>query len=142
MRIAYFDCFSGISGDMTLAALVSAGWPFERLESLPGRLGHEGVRVSTEPARRGPFAATRVVVAVEGRQPHRHLRHVLAAIDSPGIEPAVKERAGAVFTRLAKSARLMKGFGAMVKSIPWCSPVQIEVIPPWSAISASAMNSS
>jgi uncharacterized protein (TIGR00299 family) protein len=109
MRIAYFDCFSGISGDMTLGALVSAGWPFERLESLPGRLGLEGVRVSTEPARRGPFAATRVVVAVEGRQPHRHLRHVLAAIDSPGIEPAVKERAGAVFTRLAEAEAAVHG---------------------------------
>jgi hypothetical protein len=109
VRIAYFDCFSGISGDMTLGALVSAGWPFERLESLPRRLGLEGVRVTSEEARRGPFAATRVVVRVERDQPHRHLRHVLAALEADGIEPRVRERAGAVFTRLAEAEAAVHG---------------------------------
>src|SRR5580765_2833325 len=109
MRIAHFDCFSGISGDMTLGALVSAGWPFERLESLPRRLGLEGVSVATEPARRGPFAATRIVVTIGRDQPHRHLRHVVAAIDSGEIEPAVKEGARAVFTRLAEAEAKVHG---------------------------------
>jgi uncharacterized protein (TIGR00299 family) protein len=109
MRIAHFDCFSGISGDMTLGALVSAGWPFERLESLPRRHGLEGVSVATEPARRGPFAATRIVVTIGRDQPHRHLRHVVAAIDSGEIEPAVKERARAVFTRLAEAEAKVHG---------------------------------
>jgi pyridinium-3,5-bisthiocarboxylic acid mononucleotide nickel chelatase len=109
MRIAHFDCFSGISGDMTLGALVSAGWPFERLESLPRRLGLEGVRVATEPARRGPFAATRIVVSVERDQPHRHLRHVVAAIEAGEIGAGVKERARAVFTRLAAAEATVHG---------------------------------
>jgi uncharacterized protein (TIGR00299 family) protein len=109
MRIAHFDCFSGISGDMTLGALVSAGWPFERLESLPRRLGLEGVRVATEPARRGPFAATRIVVSVERDQPHRHLRHVIAAIEAGEIGAGVKERARAVFTRLAAAEATVHG---------------------------------
>src|SRR5580765_7120791 len=109
MRIAHFDCFSGISGDMTLGALVSAGWPFERLESLPRRLGLEGVSVATEPARRGPFAATRIIVTIGRDQPHRHLRHVVAAIDSGEIEPAVKEGARAVFTRLAEAEAKVHG---------------------------------
>jgi len=109
MRIAWFDCFSGISGDMTLAALVSAGWPFERLESLPRRLGLEGVRVTSEPARRGPFAALRVVVSVERGQPHRHLRHILEALESGVIEPAVRERARAVFMRLAEAEAAVHG---------------------------------
>jgi pyridinium-3,5-bisthiocarboxylic acid mononucleotide nickel chelatase len=109
MRIAHFDCFSGISGDMTLGALVSAGWPFERLESLPRRLGLEGVRVATEPARRGPFAATRIVVSVERDQPHRHLRHVVAAIEAGEIGAGVKERARAVFTRLAAAEAAVHG---------------------------------
>ena len=56
MRIAYFDCFSGISGDMTLAALVSAGWPPAEVELLPARLGLEGVSVAVSETRRGPFA--------------------------------------------------------------------------------------
>jgi uncharacterized protein (TIGR00299 family) protein len=109
MRIAWFDCFSGISGDMTLAALVSAGWSFERLESLPRRLGLEGVRVTREPVRRGPFAALRVVVSVERGQPHRHLRHVLAALESGAIEPVVRERARAVFMRLAEAEAAVHG---------------------------------
>jgi uncharacterized protein (TIGR00299 family) protein len=109
VRIAWFDCFSGISGDMTLAALVSAGWPFERLASLPGRLGLEGVRVTSAPARRGPFAALRVEVAVERDQPHRHLRHVLAALESGALEPAVREGARAVFMRLAEAEAAVHG---------------------------------
>jgi pyridinium-3,5-bisthiocarboxylic acid mononucleotide nickel chelatase len=109
MRIAYFDCFSGISGDMCLAALVSAGWPFERLESLPLRLGLEGVTVATEPARRGPFAAQRVIVTARPGQPHRHLRHVLAMIEGGEIEPATKQRARAVFERLAAAEAAVHG---------------------------------
>jgi uncharacterized protein (TIGR00299 family) protein len=101
MRIAWLDCFSGISGDMCLGALVSAGWPAAALESLPGRLGLEGVTVAVGTARRGSFAATRVEVGVAREQPHRHLGHVLAVLDAGEIEPAVRERAGAAFRRLA-----------------------------------------
>ena len=104
MRIAYFDCFSGISGDMCLGALVSAGWAAAELESLPARLGLEGVRVEVGPARRGPFAATRVEVRVEGRQPHRHPRQVAAMLDAADLGPAVRERAHGVFRRLAAAA--------------------------------------
>ncbi len=108
-RIAYFDCFSGISGDMCLGALISAGWPAAALESLPGRLALEGVAIAVAPARRGPFAATRVEVRVEREQPHRHLHHVLAILDAGGIEPAVRERAGAVFRRLAEAEAEVHG---------------------------------
>ena len=44
--------------------------------------------------------------------------------------------------RRARSARLMNGLGAMVKSMQWCSPVQMALIPPRSAISQSSMYSS
>ena len=43
------DCFSGISGDMTLGALVSAGWPAAEVEALPARLKLEGVRAGYGP---------------------------------------------------------------------------------------------
>jgi uncharacterized protein (DUF111 family) len=65
MRIAWFDCSSGISGDMTLAALVGAGWPVAELESLPRRLRLDGVTVAVSYVRRGGFAARRVEVHVE-----------------------------------------------------------------------------
>jgi hypothetical protein len=109
MRIAYFDCFSGISGDMCLGALVSAGWPAGELESLPARLRLEGVTVAVGEARRGPFQATRVEVKVEGRQPHRHLHHVAALLDQADLEDGVRDRAHRVFRRLAEAEAAVHG---------------------------------
>jgi len=110
VRIAYFDCFSGISGDMTLGALVAAGWDREALLSLPKRLRLEGVRVSIEPARRGPFAATRVDVQVaETKQPHRHLHHIAALLEAGEIAPAVRAGALAVFRKLAEAEAAVHG---------------------------------
>lgn len=110
MRIAWFDCFSGISGDMTLGALVSAGWPAAEAESLPRRLGLEGVRVSVGQARRGPFAASRVEVEVEERrQPHRHLHHVLEILEHADLPAGARRRAAAVFHKLAEAEAEVHG---------------------------------
>ncbi len=109
MRIAYFDCFSGISGDMTLAALVSAGWPAAEVEALPARLKLPGVNVTVGEARRGPFVATRVEVHVEGKQPHRHLHHVDAILDAADLPDAARQRARAAFRRLAEAEAQVHG---------------------------------
>lgn len=110
MKLAYFDCFSGISGDMTLGALVSAGWPAAEVEALPARLHLAHVTVKVEPVRRGPFAATHVTVDVaEEKQPHRHLKHVAAIIDAADIPAQVRERAHAVFRRLAAAEAEVHG---------------------------------
>ncbi len=109
MRIAYFDCFSGISGDMCLAALVSAGWPKAELEALPARLKLAGVRAAAGEARRGPFVATRVTVEVGSRQPHRHLHHIRAILEAADLDPGVRERALEVFTRLAEAEAEVHG---------------------------------
>ena len=101
MRIATFDCFSGISGDMCLGALVSAGWPAAALEDLPRRLKLEGVSIAISETRRGPFAATRVEVGAPAGQPHRHLRHIEEMIRAARLDEPVAERAVAVFRRLA-----------------------------------------
>ena len=109
MRIAYFDCFSGISGDMTLGALVSAGWPAAEIEGMPARLRLEGVSVTVGEARRGPFAATRVEVRIEGRQPHRHLHHVNAILDAADLPAAARARARDAFRRLAEAEARVHG---------------------------------
>lgn len=110
MRIAWFDCFAGISGDMTLGALLGAGWDRAALESLPRRLGLEGVSVHVESVRRGPFAAQRVDVRVqEEEQPHRHLHHVAAILERADLHPAVRARALAVFRRLAEAEAEVHG---------------------------------
>ena len=109
MRIAYFDCFSGISGDMCLGALVSAGWPEAELVSLPERLGLSGVAIAVGEARRGPFTARRVEVRVESRQPHRHLHHVDSILEAARLSEAVRAGARAVFRRLAEAEAEVHG---------------------------------
>lgn len=109
MRVAYFDCFSGASGDMCLAALVSAGWPAAELMAIPGRLKLEGVTITVGEARRGPFVATRVEVGSEGGQPHRHLRHITAMIEAADFDAGVKAQALAVFGRLADAEAEVHG---------------------------------
>jgi uncharacterized protein (TIGR00299 family) protein len=109
MRIAYFDCFSGISGDMCLGALISAGWPASDLQTLPARLGLSGVTIEVGTAKRGPFVATRVIVEVGERQPHRHLHHITDILERAELEPAVRERAKQVFLRLAAAEAEVHG---------------------------------
>ena len=109
MRIGYLDCFTGISGDMLLGALVGAGWPASELERVPERLGLAGVRVAVGEARRGPFVARRVTVETPGAQPHRHLRHLRAMIVAADFAPEVRERALAVFERLARAEAEVHG---------------------------------
>jgi uncharacterized protein (TIGR00299 family) protein len=109
MRHAHFDCVSGIAGDMTLAALVSAGWPEAELQRLPARLGLEGVEIAVTRVRRGPFAAVHVDVRSSEKQPHRHLHHIEAILDGADLPAAVRERAKAVFTRLAEAEAEVHG---------------------------------
>jgi hypothetical protein len=110
MRIAWLDGGSGISGDMTLGALVAAGWPAAEVEGLPRRLGLDSVRVEVSPVRRGALAATRVEVRVEeAKQPHRHLRHVEAILDGADLPAPTRERAKAVFRRLAEAEAAVHG---------------------------------
>ena len=106
---AHFDCISGVAGDMTLAALVSAGWPVAELERLPARLRLEGVRVMVSDVRRGPFAARHVRVEFPEKQPHRHLHHVEAILDQADLPAGVRERAKLVFRRLAEAEAEVHG---------------------------------
>ncbi len=109
MRLAYFDCVSGISGDMTLAALVAAGWPAAELQRLPARLRLEQVNITVQAVRRGPFAATKVDVEAPAQQPHRHLHHITAIIAAADVPAAVRARALAVFQRLAEAEASVHG---------------------------------
>ena len=105
MTVAYFDCFSGASGDMILGALVDAGAPLEVLRKRLAGLAVGGYSVAAEKVVKQGFAATQVRVELDGREdaPHRRLKDVLSVIESGGLPPAVRERAVAIFTRLAEA---------------------------------------
>lgn len=109
MKLAWINAFSGVSGDMTLAALVDLGFDPAELGALPPALGLTGVSIATSEVRRGPFRARRVEVRALGKQPHRHLRDVRAILEGGGLPEPVAERALQVFTRLAEAEAKVHG---------------------------------
>ena len=86
MRIGYLECFSGISGDMLLGALVDAGVPFSCLEEAAAAL-NVGARLEMRKVSRGGLAATKVDVLAPDRQAidpiHTHEKHSLGAPSFP-----------------------------------------------------------
>src|ERR1700726_1364401 len=101
--IAYFDCFSGISGDMVLGALVDAGADLRVIEAELRKLGLEGWSVSAEKVKRGTISATQVKVDTSEGHHHRGLSIILGRIDKANLAPRAAERARKIFTRLAEA---------------------------------------
>jgi uncharacterized protein (TIGR00299 family) protein len=103
MRIAYLDCFSGISGDMVLGALLDAGVSREKLEAGLRRLPVSGWSLEVARVRRGPIAATQVVVRSDEQHPHRSLQEILRLIEAADLPAPVQQRAAAIFRRLGEA---------------------------------------
>ncbi len=103
MKLAYFDCFSGISGDMTLGALVDAGCPVEYLRSELQSLDVPGWSLSAERIWKNGMAATCVKVVTEDQQKHRRLATILEIIGKSKIAPQVRDRASAIFEKLGRA---------------------------------------
>jgi uncharacterized protein (TIGR00299 family) protein len=103
MKLAYFDCFSGISGDMTLGALVDAGFPVEQLRSELESLQVSGWQLTTEKIWKNGMAATYVRVKTEDQQKHRSLTTILEILAQSKLAPAVRERAAAIFQKLGEA---------------------------------------
>jgi uncharacterized protein (TIGR00299 family) protein len=128
MRIAYLDCFSGISGDMLLGALVDAGVPLGKLAAVAESL-NVGARLEARKVMRGGLTGTKVDVITpeqappahththEGdskphaHAPHRHLSSILKIIAAAPLSDAVKARATRAFQLLGEAE-------AAIHSIP------------------------
>lgn len=109
MRIAYFDCFSGISGDMALGALLSAGAPEEALKEVWRSLPIQGWSFHLEKTTVHGIEAIDVSIRSEEEQPHRHLSDVLEVIERSTASERAKEWANAVFRRLAEAEARVHG---------------------------------
>src|SRR5438093_3751867 len=92
MKTAHFDCFSGISGDMTLAALIDAGVDAELIRTGIASLGL-GIELKVEKVRKGGFAATYVHVEAPHEHKHRHLHHVEAILQAGKLTDRQRELA-------------------------------------------------
>ncbi|MFI5339109.1 MAG: nickel pincer cofactor biosynthesis protein LarC [Candidatus Methylomirabilales bacterium] len=110
MRIGYFDCFSGASGDMILGALVDAGLKVEELQAAISGLGVSGIHLSAERVKRGAFVGTRVHVRTDEQgHPQRHLPDVEAILDRADIPDPVRTDAKRIFRRLAEAEAAAHG---------------------------------
>jgi uncharacterized protein (TIGR00299 family) protein len=127
-RVLYFDCFSGISGDMVLGALLDAGLPFEELQRALGSLAVSGYHVHAERVVRAGVSATQFIVHEDSHDhdshthdprtshashpapshpapshhSHRSLAEIFALIDRSALSAAGRDRAKAMFHRLAQ----------------------------------------
>ena len=98
---AYLDCFSGVSGNMFLGALLDAGVPIEVFEDVIESLGLEDVEIKTASVTKHGIAGCYVEVRHPEQHVHRHLQDIVDIIDGAGFEPQVREKTVEVFRRLA-----------------------------------------
>ncbi len=108
MRVGYFDCFSGIAGDMTLAALVDAGVDPRAIQDATASLGLPGV-LKFETVRRGGFRSTYARVEAPEEHAHRHWRHIEEMIDRSSITPRQKDLAKRIFLKLGEAEARVHG---------------------------------
>jgi hypothetical protein len=109
MKIAVLDPTAGISGDMTLGALLALGVPVSWLEALPGRLGLAGVRVNVRDAMRCSVSCKQVEFEVPP-QPHgRHVGQLVDLVEQAPLSATVKERAVQAFRLLGEAEGRVHG---------------------------------
>lgn len=123
-RTCYFDCFSGISGDMLLGALVDAGVSLQSLQKELSRLAVKGYKLEAKKVRRSGLAATKVNVVLNnpsksplikgglkgGRQPSaRRWKDVEKIIDNSSLSEGIKLKGLEIFKRLFKAEAKVHG---------------------------------
>ncbi|MEW6263929.1 MAG: nickel pincer cofactor biosynthesis protein LarC [Thermodesulfobacteriota bacterium] len=100
-NLAYFDCPSGASGDMILAAFLDAGLPFDHLKAEVLKLELTGYELHTEKVLKQGLAARHFHVRIEPQHHHRRLADIRQLIQAGGLDDRVKDMAVAVFEKLA-----------------------------------------
>ena len=104
MKLAYFDCFSGISGDMTLGALLDAGCSVENLRDELSGLQVSGWELTAEKVWKNGMAAMYVKVTAEDQSESTGpLGAILEILEKSELAPRVRERAGAIFRKLGEA---------------------------------------
>lgn len=112
-RIAYLDCFSGVSGDMLLGALIDAGVPGDALRRELEGLRLPGWRLDVTRVHRAGFAAAKAdVVVTETQPPHRRLADALDIVRKAALPETDRERGAAVFRALADAEASAHGVPA------------------------------
>lgn len=109
MRIGYFDCFSGISGDMILGALVGAGVSIESLSAELQKLNISGYKLESQSVTKHGIAGTKVDVVIETERQFNQVSDIQDLINKSKINDQVKQTSIKVFQRLADAEAKVHG---------------------------------
>lgn len=110
MRIGYFDCFSGASGDMILGALIDVGLSQKKLKEELDKLNIPTVQVKVKKINKAGILATKV--NIEGRKEekhHRNLKEIIEIVEKSYIASEVKEKSIDIFKRIAQAEAKIHG---------------------------------
>jgi uncharacterized protein (TIGR00299 family) protein len=100
MRTAHFDCFSGISGDMVLGALLDAGVPVEPIRAALDSLGLP-IQLEVETVKRCGFAATKATVIAQDQEDYRFLPDVESILAKGALSAKQRDLASTIFRKVA-----------------------------------------
>jgi uncharacterized protein (TIGR00299 family) protein len=109
MKIAYFDCIAGASGDMILGAMLDAGLSEATLRERLSDLRLDGFDLRCQRVQKGGFSAVKVDVLVADRVSERRLSDIERIVQQSELAPAIKERAVAIFRRLGQAEANIHG---------------------------------
>lgn len=109
MTTAWFHCFSGVAGDMTLGSLIDAGASLHEVRALLQRLPVPGWSLEAEPVLRGGIAGTKVHVHAEETTVVRTAAHIQGLVAEARLPDRVQQRAAAVFSALAEAEGRLHG---------------------------------
>lgn len=109
MKIAYFDCVAGASGDMILGALVDAGLPAETLVEKLAALHLQDFNLTFARVNKNGLGATQATVHVKDDVPERHLPDINAVIEQSDLPARIKQTAIAIFRRMGECEAKIHG---------------------------------
>ena len=109
MQIAYFDCFSGISGDMTLGALIDAGAELSLVQSAIASMDLVDVRITVANTERRGFRGKLLTIDHPPEHAHRSLRDILSLLRRARISSGAKDLAMRLFERIARAEAKVHG---------------------------------
>jgi len=109
MKIAYFDCFAGISGDMILGALFDCGLNQSLWNKELSKLNLPGYEVEVKKVEKQHLAATKVNVKIKESDQHRNLSDIVSLINQSSLDSEVKQKSIRIFTRLAEAEAKVHG---------------------------------
>ncbi len=113
MKIAYFDCFSGISGDMTIGAFLDAGLDFTTLSRQLAKLRLKGYELRKSKIKRGELNGTKFDCIVD-RKTHGHhsLNEILSLIEKSSLNKRVKRIAADIFSNIGDAEAKVHGISS------------------------------